>query len=57
MPLGLPCIIDDFWQRPIESVDEIESRTWMGDSSRRSSDAQTETGPATFLAFRSNLFS
>jgi hypothetical protein len=29
----LPGIIDDFWQRPIESVDEIESRKWMGDGS------------------------
>jgi hypothetical protein len=57
VPLGLQGIIDDCWQWPIESVDEIESRKWMGDSSRRSGDAQTEIGPATFLTFRPTLFS
>lgn len=31
VPPGLQGIIDDFWQRPIPSVGEIEGRRWSGD--------------------------
>jgi hypothetical protein len=31
VPPGLQGIIDDFWQRPIPSVGEIEGRKWSGD--------------------------
>jgi hypothetical protein len=31
VPPGLQGILDDFWQRPIPSVGEIEGRTWSGD--------------------------
>src|ERR1700732_3957160 len=31
VPPGLQGIIDDFWQRPIPSIGEIEGRRWSGD--------------------------
>src|ERR1700733_474200 len=31
VPPGLQGILDDFWQRPIPSVGEIEGRKWAGD--------------------------
>jgi hypothetical protein len=31
VPPGLQGILDDFWQRPIPSVDEIDGRRWSGD--------------------------
>ena len=31
VPPGLQGILDDFWQRPITSVGEIEGRRWAGD--------------------------
>ncbi len=31
VPPGLQGIIDDFWQRPIPSVGEIDGRSWSGD--------------------------
>ena len=68
VPPGLQGILDDFWQRPIPSVGEIEGRKWAGDVGLAGPDQgrggkylvlppdYTGEVPKGYLAFRSGTY-